>query len=606
MKKNFSLKNIFKVIFTFILTAIIIPTNVYAASAPSNLTMKYRNYTPPISFPQTFHVKETTDGKYVFCMTYAKNMPVTSVKYTRSGKYTDPGVNYILEQGYNAKNDKEYFVAQTALWIYLMDKGDMDYSNTINTFKSNISKSSGTYATKIKNMVKKAKTQKSYDQSNPTISLSSGNVTFTLSSDKKYYISNEITVKSSESSYKVTLSDAPTGTTYTDNNGKITVKVPVSSVTQTASNFSIKVSTSKTIYTSYKYKPSNSKYQVMAATYATKKSVNDSKNMSLAVDKIVISKQDVTTKQELKGATLVVKDSNGNVVDSWVSTTTPHEIINLTPGTYTLTETIAPEGYQLSKETISFEVTNKGVTTPVVMYNSPKETRYLYISKQDITTKQELPGATLELRKSDGTLIDSWVSTTTPHVIPDTDLPAGTYTLTETIAPEGYDLSTESITFEIKEEGEITPVVMYNTPTKKVESKVSISKVDSDSKDFVEGATLQILDNKGNVVKTIISESKATIIEGLEAGTYTLIETEAPDGYELSSEKVEFTIKENSEETVYVTFTNKKTPEETPKEEVVVPDTASYKTIASSMIGIITLIAGSVLITKNLKKKNEI
>ena len=606
MRKNFNLKNIFKTILTFILIAVIVPATVYAATAPSKLTMKYRNYKTPISFPETFHIKETIDGKYVFCMTYAKNMPITSVKYTRVSKYSDPGVNYILEQGYKAKNDKEYFVAQTALWIYLMDKGDMDYSNSVNTFKSNISKSSGTYATKIKNMVKKAKAQKIYDQSNPTISLSSEDVTFTLSSDKKYYVSNVITVKSSESDYKVTLNNAPAGTTYTNNKGRITVKVPTTSVTNTASNFSIKVSTKKTIYTSYKYKPNNSKYQIMAATYATTKSVNDSKNMSLAIDKIVISKQSVTTKAELPGATLVIKDSNGNVVDSWVSTTTPHEITNLLVGKYTLTETIAPEGYDLSTETISFEVTNKGVTTPVIMYNSPTKIRNLHISKQDVTTKQELPGATLELRKSDGTLVEKWVSTTTPHIIPDTKLPAGTYVLKETIAPEGYDLSTESITFEIKEEGEITPVVMYNTPTKKVESKVSISKIDSDSKDFVEGATLQILDSEGNVVKTIISKTEATVIEGLPAGTYTLIETEAPTGYELSNEKVEFTVLENSEEVVYVTFANQKAPEDTPEEEIVVPDTASYKTITSSMIGIITLIVGSVLITKNIKKKNEI
>lgn len=604
--KNFKFNSVFKLILV-VLVAIILPTCVFASGVPSTLKIKHRDYKTPISFPQTFHVKETTDNKYVFCMTYAKKVPVTSVKYTKSTKYTDAGVNYILEQGYNAKNDKEYFVAQTALWIYLMDKGDMNYSNSVNTFKSNISKSSGTYATKIKNMVKTAKSKKSYDQSNPTISLSSGNVSFTLSSDKKYYVSNEIVVKSSEANYKVELVNAPSGTTYTNNNGKIVVSVPVGSVSKNVSNFSLKVSVSKTIYTAYKYKPSDSKYQVMGAIFPVTKSVSDSKKMSLAVDEITISKQDVTTKSELPGATLVVKDSNGNVVDTWVSTTTPHKMSNLTVGKYTLTETIAPEGYDLSSEVISFEVTNKGVSTPVIMYNSPTKVRNIYISKQDITTKSELPGATLVLKDSNGKVIDTWVSTTTPHVIPATDLPSGTYTLTETIAPEGYDLSSEVISFEIKDEGEITPVVMYNTPSKEVISKVSVSKIDGDSKDFVPGATLQILDSKGEVVKTIISSDSATVIEGLEAGTYTLIEVEAPDGYELSSEKVEFKVIENSEDVVYVSFVNKRIPsEEVPKEEVIVPDTGSYKTMTSSMIGLFILVVGSVLITKNIRKKNEI
>ena len=86
---------------------------------------------------------------------------------------------------------------------------------------------------------------------------------------------------------------------------------------------------------------------------------------------VSISKQDITNGKELPGATLVVKDSDGNVVDTWVSTDTPHLIENLKAGMYTLTETIQPEGYVLSTETISFVVKDDGTITKVVMYNSP-------------------------------------------------------------------------------------------------------------------------------------------------------------------------------------------------------------------------------------------
>ena len=605
------MKNLKKYFLTLLLTIISVlgMASVYADStAPSSLRMKYRNYSPPISFPQTFHIKETTSGKYVYCATYARSMPVTSVKYSRAGSYSDPGINYILEQGYKAKNDKQYFVAQTAYWIYLMDTGRMKYSPTVNSFKSKISSSSNSYAKEIRSLVSKAKSVKSYNQSAPSIKITSGNVSFSLSKDGKYYVSNNIVVKSSESAYKIALSGAPSGTTYTKNGNNITVKVPVSSVTNVKKKFSIKVSNSKTVFKSYKYNPSSSKYQVMSATYAITKNASASKSMAIVVDKVSISKQDVTTKAELPGAKLQILNASGTVVASWTSTTTPHEV-KLNPGTYTLKETIAPEGYDLSTEAIKFTVTNKGVTSKVVMYNTPtkKVVTKVSISKQDVTTKAELPGATLQLKDANGKEVAKWVSESTPHII--TGLEPGVYSLTEMIAPEGYELSTETVTFEVDENGEATPVVMYNTPKKEVVRQVSISKQDSATKQQVAGATLEVLDANGEVVETFVSETTPYVITDIEPGTYTLVEREAPEGYETTDEKVTFTVKEDSEEAVSVVMYNTKEQEEvpeTPGEEVAVPSTSSFGSIISKAFGGIILVIGSVLIAMNLKKKNGI
>ena len=590
MKKNFNVKNIIFMLVLIMITAFGIKTVNAAGVAPDTLKMKYRNYTPPISFPQTFHIKETTKGEYVYCATYAKNMPVTSIKYTKASKYKDPGINYILEQGYKAKNDKQYFIAQTAYWIYLMDKNQMDYSYSVNKFKSSISGSSNATAKKIRQMVDTAKSLKSYDQENPTIKFKSGDITFTLSDDKSYYTSSKITIKSSQSNYKAELVNAPSGAYIKDNkNGELYVIV----------------SNTKTIYKSYKYTPSNSSYQTMSATYEIEKNAEASKSMSLVVDKVTISKQDVTTKKELPGATLQIKDSNGNVVDSWVSGTTAHEV-SLAPGTYTLVETIAPEGYDLSTESVTFTVTNKGVTTPVVMYNTPSKTTVptVTISKQDITTKAELPGATLQIKDSSGNVVKTWESTATPYVI--TDLAPGKYTLIETKAPEGYKLSSEQIEFEVTENGTEKPVVMYNAPEEEIEYKVLVNKLDSETKKQIAGATLKIYDVEGNVVETITSEDTATEVTGLKPGTYTLVETEAPEGYVLTTEQVSFTIEEGNKETVSVTMYNSKDNKDTPAQEVEVPSTGSFKTLASSMIGGIVLLVGSVLIAKNVKKKHEI
>lgn len=197
-------------------------------------------------------------------------------------------------------------------------------------------------------------------------------------------------------------------------------------------------------------------------------------NSPVKSQEVAISKRDITTNQELPRATLTLKDSSGNVVDTWESSTEEHIIKNLKAGTYTLTETKEPDGYILSTESITFKVDSEGKLydkdgkniSKVIMYNTKKNTPGgVSISKQDITNGKELPGATLVVKDYDGNMIDTWVSTDTPHLIE--NLKAGIYTLTETIAPSGYVLSTETITFTVKEDGSITKVVMYNSPNSK-------------------------------------------------------------------------------------------------------------------------------------------
>lgn len=71
--------------------------------------------------------------------------------------------------------------------------------------------------------------------------------------------------------------------------------------------------------------------------------------------KVEISKTDITNGKELPGATLVVKDKQGNIIEQWVSTDKPHLINKLPVGDYTLTEITAPSGYKVA-ETINFTV----------------------------------------------------------------------------------------------------------------------------------------------------------------------------------------------------------------------------------------------------------
>ena len=180
------------------------------------------------------------------------------------------------------------------------------------------------------------------------------------------------------------------------------------------------------------------------------------------VTEVIVSKRDITTKTELAGATLVIKDMQGKVMATIKTNGKAKSIKGLKKGFYTLEETVAPKGYVLSKDKIKFEV-KEDQTSTVIFYNEKEEVEKekVKISKQDIATKTELPGATLIIKDSKGIEIKRWVSTNTAVYF---ELEAGTYTLEEIQAPNGYILSTEKINFTVDEKGLVDKeVIMYNT-----------------------------------------------------------------------------------------------------------------------------------------------
>ena len=166
------------------------------------------------------------------------------------------------------------------------------------------------------------------------------------------------------------------------------------------------------------------------------------------------------------------------------------------------------------------------------------------ISKQDITTGKELPGASLELTGPNN-YKKTWTSGTTPYEISEV-LEAGEYTLIETDAPNGYIKSTDTVTFNIDADGKLIdgPVVMNNTP----KGYVYISKQDITTGKELPDAKLVLKNSKGEKIDEWTSGTTPYKINRvLEAGEYTLVETKAPDGYVKSDETVKFTVNENGE-----------------------------------------------------------
>ena len=258
---------------------------------------------------------------------------------------------------------------------------------------------------------------------------------------------------------------------------------------------------------------------------------------------VELSKADLTDKKELPGASLKVTDEDGNTVDEWVSKEEAHIIKGLIVGKkYKMTETKPADGY-VTAESIEFTVEN---TKEVQKHQMLDDVTKVEISKKDITDSSEVPGAKLIILDKDGKKVESWTSTDKPHMVE--KLPVGKYTLREEQAPDGY-LIAEDVKFTVKDTGKVQKVKMKDAHPY---GKLVIKKTDSTSKAALPGAEFELREKEsGKVVEKLVTDKTGTATSGKipiatykngkveKTVEYILVETKAPNGYELSSKKEE-------------------------------------------------------------------
>ena len=229
------------------------------------------------------------------------------------------------------------------------------------------------------------------------------------------------------------------------------------------------------------------------------------------------------------------------------------------------------------------------------MTNALKKAK-VEITKTDLINGDAIPNTILEVYTENDELIFTGKTDKDGKIIID-GLKLGKYYILEKEASLGYVITNEKIYFELKDNGEIVKAEMKNKP---ITSTVKITKVDISNSEPLPNTIIEVYNDKDELIysgKT--NEEGKIVIEELRYGKYYFIEKEAPEGYQLNSEKMYFEVLEDGE-IIKCTMTDEKIVIE-------VPNTLKNNYIPFIMFGIAAIGMGAVaygfIKSKNTKKK---
>ncbi|MFP3375696.1 SpaA isopeptide-forming pilin-related protein [Bacillus sp. SIMBA_069] len=236
----------------------------------------------------------------------------------------------------------------------------------------------------------------------------------------------------------------------------------------------------------------------------------------------------------------------------------------LDPGTYTLKETKAPQGYTLLKEEIEVVVeANKVVQVQV---ENAKELGSLQIIKKDAESGKVLEGAEFRLKNENGQLVGEAKTTNKDGIVKFENLVPGKYTLEETKAPEGYKAIEVTVEVNVVANEVAKREVLNEKVKEEITGQLEITKVDAnDTGKTLAGAVFEIWKDGTKIDTLTTNKNGKAISKKLEPGDYILKEVHAPEGYKLSDKEIKFKISNEKVEVKNLEITNEKEQEKGPE-----------------------------------------
>ena len=267
-------------------------------------------------------------------------------------------------------------------------------------------------------------------------------------------------------------------------------------------------------------------------------------------------------------------------------------------GKYYIKEIETLDNYVLDENKYEFELVYKDQYTPVIVYSKAilnmLKTGKLEFTKTDFSESKTLPNTTIEIYNEKDELVFSGKTDEEGKIVIDR-LPQGKYYILEKEAPEGYKLNTEKMPFEVKENGDVIKATMKDED---ITGTLEFTKVDFSTDEPLPNTLIEIYNAETDelIFSGKTDDKGMIVIDKIKYGKYYILEKEAPEGYQLNTEKMYFEITEDGEVIKSVM-----------KDEQIVEVPNTDKTDTKELIvgGVILILVGAGAIFYGSKKKKK-
>ncbi len=302
------------------------------------------------------------------------------------------------------------------------------------------------------------------------------------------------------------------------------------------------------------------------------------------------------TKESLEGITFGLYQNDKEVATGKTDKEGKLTFTDLKLGKYCVKELKTLDGYILNTNPVCFELKYKDQYTEVITYETLIEnklkTSKLEFTKTDFSTDETLPNTTMKIFTMDDELVYEGKTNEEGKIVIDR-LPIGKYYLLESEAPEGYLINEEKMYFEVTGDDE---VVKSNMKDKRITGSLEFTKTDFSTDETLPNTLIQIFNEKDELIYEGRTDENGKItIDEIPYGKYYILEKEAPEGYELNTEKMWFEVLEDGT-VIKSTMKDHKI--------VKVPNTEANDYHELIISGITMIVAGIGLVVLSKKKKS--